>query len=105
MIKKIKLKFSGPPYLAHVYDAETDEELTFIQRVDLVTIDVQNQVYEAKLVVHLDQIEGQIFGEVSAVDITKFDPREHMKNDAALDRIANAIERRIISRRAQEKHE
>ena len=85
--QRIKIKFSGPPYMAIACDAETDEEIPNIQRVDLVTIDVQNQVYEARLVVLAHEIEGEI--PVSASQPARL-------SDAEFDEIVRRLEQRLI---------
>ncbi len=46
--------------MAVAYDADTDEQIPHIKRVDWVAVDVNNHVYEARLVVDVCEIEGEI---------------------------------------------
>jgi len=86
--KRIKIKFHGPPYQAIAYDAETDEVIPNIKRVDLVSVDVNNEIYEARLVVDIasEVIEGEVIA-ASRVPPTL--------SDAEVDELAKRVERRI----------
>lgn len=84
--KRIKIKFHGPGWMATAYDADTDEPIPNIKRVDWVTTDVNNNVYEARLVVHVDEIEGD------AIAPSRVPPT---LSDAEFDEIARRVERRI----------
>jgi len=84
--KRIKIKFHGPHYMATAHDAETDEPIQNVKRVDWVTSDVNNGVCEARLVVHIDEIEGEM---VAPTHVTS------TLSDADYDEIARRVERRI----------
>ncbi len=86
---RIKIKFGGRPYLATAYDADTGAMIPNIKRVDLVAVDVNNSVYEARLVVDVDEIEGEIIAAATVPPTL---------SDAEIDVIARRIERQMGSR-------
>lgn len=87
--KNIKLKLNKYPWATEVFDADTCEQLTNIKRVDLVSLDANNQIFEARLVVDVIEVEGEITT-AAIVPLTL--------SDAELDDLARRVERQMASR-------
>lgn len=86
--KRIKIKFNGPGYMAVAYDADTDEIVPNVQRVDWVTADVDNGIYEARLVVHVSEFEGEM--------VAPAKPSLTL-SDADIDAIARRVQQRMAA--------
>jgi len=75
--------------MAVAYDADTDEPIPNVKRVDLVTDDVNNGICEARLVVDVSEIEGEVIAPTRIPSTL---------SDAEFDELAKRIEHRMIER-------
>ncbi len=83
---RIKIVFHGHPCVAIPFDADTGEQLLDVKRVDLVTVDVNNGVFEARLVYDVVVIEGEMIASATVPP---------QLSDADIDSIAHRVEKRL----------
>lgn len=91
---KVRIKFGKHPYLTEIFDADTEKPLQDVSRLE-ITLDLNNQVYEARLI-NIDpeyssdpEVEGEVVATVTEIVSL---------SDAVIDSIVHKVERRIEQR-------